>query len=83
MLRRGGTDPMGARTKTKRGLGNCAGAKTSEHGIKRGMGHGRRRGFGRCFGRSLSIDQTSPDTKKDLLCEQKNILQEQPNVIDQ
>ncbi len=79
MPRRDGTGPMRSGAKTGRGLGNCAEAKTPE----RGIGVGRRRGFGRCSGRSLSINQTTPETKKDLLCEQKNILQEQLNVIDQ
>jgi hypothetical protein len=83
MPRRDGTGPMGAGAKTGRGLGNCSETRISERGIRRGMGLGCRRGFGRCFGRSLSIDQRSPETKKDVLCEQKNILQEQLKVIDQ
>lgn len=83
MPRRDGTGPMGAGAKTGRGLGNCSETRISERGIRRGVGLGCRRGFGRCFGRSLSIDQSSPETKKDVLCEQKNILQEQLKVIDQ
>ena len=83
---RNGTGPMKAGPMTGRGLGVCTGANAVGYGSGRGMGFGRglacRRGFGRGFGRGFSIDETSPKTQKELLNEQKTILQDRLEVID-
>ncbi len=83
---RNGTGPMKAGPMTGRGLGVCTGANAVGYGLGRGMGSGLglacRRGFGRGFGRGFSIDETSPKTQKELLNEQKTILQDRLEVID-
>ena len=41
-----------------------------------------RRGFGRGFGRGFAMNQTSSKTQKELLNEQKTMLQDRLEVID-
>jgi hypothetical protein len=86
MPRRDGTGPMGAGSMTGRGLGFCTGANAVKYGAGPGMGLGlglaRRRGFGRGFGRGFAINQTSSKTQKELLNEQKTMLQDQLEAID-
>jgi hypothetical protein len=83
---RNGTGPMGAGSMTGRGLGACTGVNAVGYGYGRGMGYGRglfcRRGYGRGFGRGVSIYETSPKTQKELLDEQKRILQDRLEYID-
>jgi hypothetical protein len=83
---RNGTGPMGAGSMTGRGLGACTGVNAVGYGSGRGMGYGRgfssRRGHGRGFGRGVSIYETSPRTQKELLDEQKKILQDRLKDID-
>ncbi|MGI6298935.1 MAG: DUF5320 domain-containing protein [Saccharofermentanales bacterium] len=82
---RDGTGPMGAGTMTGRGLGICRGADSVNYGIGPGRGFGRgqacRRGFGRGFGRGFADSEISSKTQKELLNEQKTILQERLEVI--
>ena len=86
MPRRDGTGPMGAGAMTGRGLGICTGANAVKYGVGLGMGLGLglacRRGFGRGFGRGFAFNQTSSKTQKELLNEQKTILQDRLEVID-
>jgi hypothetical protein len=86
MPRRDGTGPMGAGSMTGRGLGFCTGANAVKYGAGPGMGLGlglaRRRGFGRGFGRGFAVNQTSSKTQKELLNEQKTMLQDQLEAID-
>ena len=90
MPRRNGTGPMGAGSMTGKGLGLCTGANAVKYGAGLGMGLGlgfacRRgfdRGFGRGFGRGSAINQTSSKTQKELLNEQKTMLQDRLEVID-
>jgi hypothetical protein len=49
----------------------------------RGLGFARRRGFGRGFGRGFASTELSPETKKELLLEQRDVLQNRLKVIDQ
>lgn len=83
MPRRDGTGPHGVGSRTGRGLGNCAGEQTPTQGL----GFGRRGGRGlacrRGFGRANVSELTTRKTEKDLLIEQKRLLQEQLNAIDQ
>lgn len=86
MPRRDGTGPMGAGSMTGRGLGLCTGANAVKYGAGLGMmglglGLACRRGFGRGFGRGFAINQTSPKTQKELLNEQKTMLQDRLEVI--
>ncbi len=67
MPRRDGTGPMGAASMTGRGLG---------------LGLACRRGFGRGFGRGSAVNQTSSNTQKELLNEQKAMLQDRLEVIE-
>ncbi len=52
------------------------------HSFGRGFGRGFSRGFGRGFGRDFAVNQASSKTQKELLHEQKAILQERIEVID-
>jgi len=88
MPRRDGTGPMGAGSMTGRGLGLCTGANAVKYGAGLGMGLGlglacrRGFGFGRGFGRGSAINQASSKTQKELLNEQKTMLQDRLEVID-
>jgi hypothetical protein len=86
MPRRDGTGPMGAGSMTGRGLGLCTGANAVKYGSGLGMGLGLglacRHGFGRGFGRGFAFNQTSSKTQKELLQEQKTMLQNRLEVID-
>ena len=86
MPRRDGTGPMGAGSMTGRGFGLCTGANAVKYGAGLGMGLGLglacRRGFGRGFGRGSAINRISTKTQKELLNEQKAMLQNRLEVID-
>lgn len=86
MPRRNGTGPIGAGSITGRGLRFCTGANAVKYGAGLGMGLGLglacRHGFGRSVGRGLAINQTSSKTQKELLREQRTILQDRLQVID-
>jgi hypothetical protein len=79
---------MGAGSMTGRGLGLCTGANAVKYGAGLGMGIGlglacrRGFGFGRGFGRGSAINQASSKTQKELLNEQKTMLQDRLEVID-
>ena len=83
---RDGTGPMGAGAMTGRGLGVCTDSKAAKYGAGLAMGLGLglacRRGFGRGFGRGFAFNQTSSKTQKELLNEQKTILQDRLEVIE-
>lgn len=81
MPRRDGTGPMGAGPATGRGLGFCTGANAAGYGA--GFGFGCRRGFGRGFGRNFTLNQTSAKTQKELLQEQKALLENRLKIIDE
>ncbi len=86
MPRRDGTGPMGAGSMTGRGLGFCTDATAVKYGAGLGMGLGLgfacRCGLGRGLGRDFIFNQTSSKMQKELLNEQKNMLQGQLEVID-
>jgi hypothetical protein len=83
---RDGTGPIGAGPMTGRGLGFCTGADAARYGTGRGLGLGLglacRRGFGRWFSRDLAIDEAIPKTQKELLQNQKAILEKRLEAID-
>lgn len=91
MPRRDGSGPMGAGALTGRGLGNCTGAKLAKYGVGLGTGLGLglacRRGFGRGR-RFYEVFETKQDSDnlekvdKDLLKEQKELLQSKIDAID-
>jgi hypothetical protein len=68
------TGPIGAGPMTGRGLGFCTGT-----GLGMGLGLGCRRGFGRGF----NVSRTSPKTQKEILQEQKNLLESRLKIIDE
>ncbi|NLT47932.1 MAG: DUF5320 domain-containing protein [Clostridiales bacterium] len=78
MPRRDGTGPMGAGSMTGRGLGLCTGANAVNYRAGLGMGLG----FGCGFGRGFAINQISTKTQKELLDEQRAMLQDRLEVID-
>ena len=86
MPRRDGTGPMGAGSMTGRGLGICTSTNAVKYGAGPGMGLGFglacRRGFCRGFGRGFAGNQTFSKTQKELLSEQKTMLQDRLDVID-
>ena len=83
MPRRDKTGPMGSGAMTGRGFGLCADTNPAKCGARFGAGLGlglaRRRGFGRGF----DAEETSSQTRKERLLEQKNALQSRLNMIDQ
>ncbi len=91
MPRRDGSGPMGAGALTGRGLGNCTGTKVAKYGVGLGMGLGLglacRRGFGRgrrfqqFFGTNQDLDNLEK-VDKDLLKQQKELLQSKIDAID-
>lgn len=83
MPRRDGSGPMGTGSMTGRGLGSCTKAYAISYGagLGMGLGFGSRHGFGRGFGRGFVVNQTSK-TRRELLHEQKIMLQERLDVID-
>lgn len=83
MPRGDGTGPLGAGARTGRGFGNCDGEQTPAQRPGFGRGVGRGLACRRGFGRANVSEQTSTKTEKDLLIEQKRLLQEQLNAIDQ
>ncbi|MDD2431183.1 MAG: DUF5320 domain-containing protein [Firmicutes bacterium] len=84
MPRRDGTGPMGAGAMTGRGLGPCRGTDATRYGAGVGMRRGLfyRRGFGRGFGRNYLVNEVSARRQKELLQEEKDILQSRLEVID-
>ena len=76
MPRRDGTGPMGVGPMTGRGLGICTGINAAGFGEGPGMGLGlsRRWGLGRGFGRGFVAAETSSKTQKELLEEQRDLL---------
>jgi len=80
MPRKDGTGPMGRGTMTGRGLGFCTGVNADRYGagLVRGMGlgNGCRRGFGGCYSGQLPML-----TDKELLTEQKELLQKRLDAI--
>lgn len=82
MPRRDGTGPMGGGSMTGRGLGLCTGANAVKYGAGLGMGLGRGFACRRGFGRGFATNQTSSKTQKELLSEQKTMLQDRLEVID-
>lgn len=73
---RDGTGPMGDGSMTGRGLGFCTAAGSVKYGS--GLGLGRRRGAGRFFAANSNFS----GTQKELLQEQKNILQNRLEVVE-
>jgi hypothetical protein len=82
MPRMDGTGPMGAGAMTGRGLGLCTGLNEARYGIGRGRGMGFGPCRGRGFGRGFVAYQTPSKTPKELLEEEKNMLQERLKMID-
>lgn len=89
MPRRDGTGPRGAGSMTGRGLGVCTGANALKFGAGLAaaglcLGLACRRGFGRGFGRGMALNdnRTSSKTPKELLTEQKTMLQKRLEVIE-
>jgi hypothetical protein len=84
MPRRDGTGPMGAGEMTGRGLGLCTGANAVKYeaGLRTGLGFARRRGCGCGFGRGFTVNGLSSNTQKELLQEQKKVMQNRLEVID-
>lgn len=77
MPRRDGTGPMGRGSKSGRGLGFCTGVNAVRHGAGQGLGLGRGRGLRRGF----VADPIVSTTEKQLLQEQKELLESRLNII--
>lgn len=82
---RDGTGPMGQGPATGRGLGFCTGASNAAYGCGLGLGCGRRAGFGRLRGTGFGRMAAQPfdaSTQKDVLTQQRSLLQKQLESID-
>ena len=82
MPRRDGTGPMGAGSMTGRGIGICSGTKAAKYGAGIGMGLGLGLACRRGFGRGLAASQTDPKSQKELLQEQRSLLQAKLEAVD-
>ena len=89
------TGPMGYGPMTGRGLGFCSGVNMPGYGAGFGrLGLARRRGFGRGFGYGFGrgigygfgggypVGPVSPEAEKELLQNEKNVLQQQLAAIE-
>ena len=81
---RDGTGPVGAGALTGRGLGlfNDANMMKSGSGLRIGLGLACRRGFGRGYGRNFASMRTYEKTQKEVMQDQKSMLQNQIEAID-
>lgn len=81
MPRMDGTGPMGTGKMMGRGIGLC---NNGEAFVGRGVNcrSGRRHCSGQGLGRGLALNRSSNKTQKDLLQDEKNLLQNRINVID-
>lgn len=81
MPRRDGTGPLGCGAMSGRGLGVCTGANAVKYGAGLGVGLGLGLGCRRGFGRNFIADPTMSKTQKELLTEQKELLESRLDVI--
>ncbi|GAA0737151.1 DUF5320 domain-containing protein [Clostridium oceanicum] len=91
MPRMDGTGPQGRGAKTGRGMGICNESKeeTTARGLglglglrcRRGYGRGFGRGYGRGYRRDFSDNIISNRDQKDLLIEEKAILEDRLNLV--
>lgn len=83
---RNGTGPMGTGPMTGRALGPCAGGGAWKYGAGLGLGLGLglacRRGFCRGLGYGLFQNQTSPETRKQLLQQRKDALKDRLEAVE-
>ena len=80
MPRRDGTGPMHAGPMNGRGLGMCTGVNVVKYGVGFGLGLACRRGRG--LGRCAAANIDSSITRKELLQEQKFVLQSRIHALD-
>ncbi|MBA1336983.1 MAG: hypothetical protein HPY66_3419 [Firmicutes bacterium] len=80
---RDGTGPMGRGAMTGRGLGFCTGINAIRYGAGLGLGLGLGLGFGyrRGFRRNYIAGPIVSKSQKELLAEQKELLQSRLNII--
>ncbi|MDD2553021.1 MAG: DUF5320 domain-containing protein [Desulfotomaculaceae bacterium] len=83
MPRGDGTGPMGNGPVSGKGLGSCAEAPADRYGAGMSYGFGRRRGPGcrRGYGTNYTAEPATAKTKKELLEEQKELLQHRLDII--
>lgn len=87
---RDGTGPVGEGTMTGKAMGTCDDNKITDenktiHDLRRpgcGLGLGCRRGFGRGKGKNFRRNKFDYEDKKDLLMEEKAILENRLNLIN-
>jgi uncharacterized protein DUF5320 len=81
---RDGTGPVGEGSKTGKAIGTCDENKVTRDIRKAGcgLGLGYRRGFGRGQGKSCGRNKWDYVNKKDLLMEEKAILENRLNLIN-
>lgn len=82
MPRRDGTGPMGNGSMKGRGLGVCNGTNAARcgNGMGRGLGFANRRGFGMNL---ATAGSSATKTQKELLLEQRKILEKELSSINQ
>jgi len=81
---RDGTGPMGRGSMTGRGRGFCAVGNDVQYGAGLGLGLGLRLGCRRGFGRNTAAysgNSTVAKTPKELLIEQKKLLEDRLDII--
>jgi len=86
---RDGSGPMGQGSRSGRGLGICTGINADRYGAGFGRGVGRFFGIGffcrkgSNFRRNMNIAPISKQKTKEILTEQKEILQKELDLINQ
>ncbi len=80
---RDGTGPIGVGPMSGRGFGVCS-AGAPGYGAGRGFGFGRRGGcgYGRGFGRYALSDRDGAMTRKEVLDEQKKLLEDRLDFVN-
>lgn len=85
MPRGDGTGPVGNGPMSGRGFGSCAGANAGRYGagMSNGFGRGRRFGCRQGYGMGMNYpaDPAIAKSKKELLEEQKQLLQNKLDII--
>ncbi len=83
MPRGDGTGPLGYGLMSGRGFGACTGANAGRYSAGMGLGYGRGRKFN-CrsgYGMNIAVDPAAAKTQKELLAEQKELLQNRLDII--
>jgi hypothetical protein len=81
MPRGDGTGPLGYGPMSGRGVGVCTGVNAGGYGAGMGFGGGRGLNCRRGYGMNFAVDPAAGKTQKELLTEQKKLMQNRLDII--